>query len=97
MIGPGGETAISSTIDNDPEMPAYVVVYDPEGGFVAGGAWIDSPKEPYAANLNFYSAIYQWLVIAGAKAKYKVSGTINGGGNYSSILTAIDVSFKLIS
>lgn len=42
------------------------------------------------ANLNFHSTIYQWLVVAGARAQYKGSGTINGAGNYGFMLTAID-------
>lgn len=28
----------------------YIVVYDPEGGFVTGGGWINSPKGAYIAN-----------------------------------------------
>src|SRR5207249_7750740 len=42
------------------------------------------------ANLNFHSTSYDWLVIAGARAQYKGTGTINGAGNYGFILTAID-------
>jgi hypothetical protein len=42
------------------------------------------------ANLNFHSSSYQWLVVAGAKAKYKGSGTINGVGGYGFMLSAID-------
>jgi hypothetical protein len=42
------------------------------------------------ANLNFHSTIYEWLVVAGARAQYKGSGTINGAGNYGFMLTAID-------
>lgn len=42
------------------------------------------------ASLNFRSTIYEWLVVAGAKAQYKGSGTINGAGNYGFMLTAID-------
>ena len=42
------------------------------------------------ANLNFHSSSYQWLVISGAKAQYKGSGTINGEGDYGFMLTAID-------
>jgi hypothetical protein len=102
----------------------YVVVYDPEGGFVTGGGWIDSPAGAYvpdqaltgrasfgfvskyqkgatsptgntefqfkSANLNFHSESYEWLVIAGAKAKYKGTGTINGQGEYRFMLSAID-------
>ena len=43
-----------------------------------------------AGDLNFHSSVYEWLVIAGAKAQYKGSGTINGAGDYFFMLTAID-------
>jgi hypothetical protein len=102
----------------------YVVIYDPDGGFVTGGGWIMSPAGAYVpnpaltgkatfgfvakynkgatvptgntefqfhvANLNFKSASYDWLVVAGAKAQYKGLGTINGAGEYGFLLTAID-------
>jgi PKD repeat protein len=102
----------------------YAVVYDPSGGFVTGGGWIDSPAGAYtsdpdlsgkasfgfvskykkgattptgntefqfkAGGLNFHSDTYQWLVIAGHKATYKGTGTINGGGNYGFMISAID-------
>ncbi|MFC1984247.1 PKD domain-containing protein, partial [Chloroflexota bacterium] len=102
----------------------FVVIYDPEGGFVTGGGWIDSPEGAYiadasltgkadfgfvskykkgattptgqtqfqfkAGDLNFHSDAYEWLVIAGARAKYKGTGTINGEGNYGFMLTATD-------
>ena len=105
-------------------MFRYVVVYDPDGGFVTGGGWIDSPAGAYAANtdrtgkanfgfvskykkgqqtptgntefqfkagdLNFHSDNYDWLVIAGHKAMYKGTGTINGEGSYKFMLSAID-------
>jgi PKD repeat protein len=104
----------------------YIVVYDPNGGFVTGGGWIDSPEGAYKANtsltgkanfgfvskykkgqdtptgntefqfkagdINFHSKDYEWLVIiiAGAKAMFKGTGTINGEGSYKFILTGID-------
>ena len=43
-----------------------------------------------AGNLDFASTQYQWLVVAGARAQYKGEGTINGGGIYGFLLTAID-------
>ena len=43
-----------------------------------------------AGDMNFHSTIYEWLVVAGAKAQYKGSGTINGAGNYGFLLTATD-------
>ena len=104
----------------------YIVIYDPEGGFVTGGGWIWSPEGAYTpdpsltgkatfgfvskyrkgasvptgntefqfhvADLNFKSTSYDWLVIAGSKAKYKGTGTINGMGEYGFMLSAIDGS-----
>ena len=43
-----------------------------------------------AGDLNFHSSVYEWLVVAGARAQYKGTGTINGTGNYGFLLTAID-------
>jgi len=102
----------------------FIVIYDPDSGFVTGGGWIMSPEGAYAADptltgkanfgfvskykkgasvptgktefqfkagdLNFQSSSYDWLVIAGARAKYKGLGTINGAGNYGFMLTATD-------
>ena len=108
----------------DTEIYQYVVVYDPNAGFVTGGGWITSPAGSYVANpslsgkatfgfvskykkgqstpdgntefqfhaagMNFKSSVYEWLVIAGAKAQFKGSGTIDGAGNYGFMLMAID-------
>ncbi|MGD8794979.1 MAG: PKD domain-containing protein, partial [Anaerolineae bacterium] len=102
----------------------FVVVFDPDGGFVTGGGWIDSPAGAYTpdpsltgkatfgfvskykrgssipsgstqfhfqtAGLNFQSESYDWLVIAGAKAMFKGTGSINGTGHYGFLLSAID-------
>ncbi|MBP0639724.1 PKD domain-containing protein [Cupriavidus sp. AcVe19-6a] len=43
-----------------------------------------------SAKLNFHSENYDWLVVAGARAQYKGRGTINGAGDYSFLLTAVD-------
>jgi len=43
-----------------------------------------------AGNLNFHSDNYDWLVVAGDRAKYKGTGTINGAGDYGFMLTATD-------
>ncbi|HKZ26020.1 MAG TPA: hypothetical protein VJ398_09550 [Acidimicrobiia bacterium] len=43
-------------------------------------------------NLNFHSSSYQWLVVAGSKAQYKGTGTINGTGSYGFLLTAYNGS-----
>jgi PKD domain len=43
-----------------------------------------------AAGLRFRSTSYQWLVVTGAKAQIRGSGTVNGGGSYGFLLTAYD-------
>jgi large repetitive protein len=42
------------------------------------------------ARFNFHSSSYQWLVVSGAKAQYKGTGTVNGVAGYSFLLTATD-------
>lgn len=65
-------------------------------GFVSRykkGATVPSGNTEFqfqTASFNFHSTSYDWLVIAGAKAQYKGSGTINGVGDYAFMLTAID-------
>lgn len=43
-----------------------------------------------AGDLNLHSSSYQWLVVAGSKAMYKGTGTVNGESGYSFLLSAKD-------
>ncbi len=43
-----------------------------------------------AGNLNFKSTVYEWMVIAGARAQYRGAGKNNNAGDYRFMLTAID-------
>ena len=104
----------------------FAVIFDPEGGFVTGGGWIDSPAGAYvpdptltgkatfgfvakylagssvptgqtefqlrSGDLNFHSGVYEWLVVAGHKAQYQGTGTVNGAGDYGFMLTVIDAA-----
>jgi len=45
-----------------------------------------------AGDLNFKSTSYEWLVVAGSKAMFMGSGTINGAGDYAFMVSAIDGS-----
>jgi hypothetical protein len=117
-------TVSDSVGATDTAIYQFIVIYDPNGGFVTGGGWINSPAGGLIANpsltgranfgfvskyqngatvpngdtefqfkagdLNFKSTSYDWLVVAGAKAKYKGSGKINGSGDYGFQLTATD-------
>ena len=42
------------------------------------------------AGFNFHSSSYQWLVVSGARAQYKGTGTVNDAGDYGFLLTATD-------
>jgi hypothetical protein len=44
----------------------------------------------HEGNFDFHSSVYEWLVISGAKAQYRGTGTVNGAGNFGFILTATD-------
>lgn len=43
-----------------------------------------------AGDLNFNSSAYEWLVVAGSRAQFKGTGTINGEGDFGFMLTGID-------
>lgn len=51
---PGVYTIALTVVDddggNDTAEYRYIVVYDPEGGFVTGGGWIESPEGAYTAD-----------------------------------------------
>ncbi len=127
---PGVYSVVLTVTDGEGETGSavyqYVVVFDPNGSFVTGSGWIDSPAGAYqadplltgkanfgfvakykkgttipegntefqfnAGDLNFHSASYEWLVVAGSKAQFKGTGTINGEGSYQFIITAVDGS-----
>jgi probable HAF family extracellular repeat protein len=42
------------------------------------------------ANLDFHSDAYEWLVVAGARAQFKGTGSLNDVAGYKFMLTAID-------
>ena len=46
----------------------------------------------HAGDLNFHSTSYDWLVVAGTKAMFKGTGTINGTDEYKFMLSAEDDS-----
>lgn len=79
---------------------AYVPMPDAEGlatfGFVSKykkGANVPDGNTNFqfhAGGLHFKSTSYDWLVIAGSKAQYKGTGTINGQGSYKFMLSALD-------
>jgi beta propeller repeat protein len=53
-MAPGVYTIILSVSDGSCEEAVYeynyIVIYDPEGGFVTGGGWINSPEGAYTAD-----------------------------------------------
>ncbi len=52
----------------------YVVVYDPEGGFVTGGGWIESPEGAYRADPTLTGRANFGFV-----SKYKTGATVPTG------------------
>jgi hypothetical protein len=67
-----GQTAQANTVNGD---PAFVVIYDPNGGFVTGGGWIMSPV---------VSALSQYMSVSakanfGFVSKYQKGATVPTG------------------
>lgn len=56
------------------EATVYLPVYDPNGGFVTGGGWIDSPAGAYKADMGLTGKAHFGFV-----AKYKKGSTIPDG------------------
>jgi hypothetical protein len=89
ILSPGGACRIVALCGSTAEGKASF-------GFVSGyqhGATVPTGNTEFqfhAGHFGFSSRSYEWLVIAGAKAQYKGSGTINGAGDYGFMLTATD-------
>jgi hypothetical protein len=62
-------------------------------GYFKGNSSVPSGRTDFhfhAADFNFTSTTYEWLVISGAKARYRGTGQVNGAGQYGFALTAWD-------
>jgi PKD repeat protein len=44
----------------------------------------------HVGDLRFGSTSYDWLVVSGSKARFKGSGTINGAGDFSFLVSVVD-------
>ncbi|MCL5958790.1 MAG: PKD domain-containing protein [Chloroflexi bacterium] len=94
----GGFVTGAGLIDSPPGAYVYnpSLVGKANFGFVARyqqGATTPSGNTQFRfqmANLGFASTTYEWLVVSGARAQFKGSGTLNGSGDYGFMLTAID-------
>ena len=49
VVDGAGTAAETDLVSND--LPAFVVIYDPNGGFVTGGGWINSPAGAFHPEL----------------------------------------------
>lgn len=75
---PGVYTVVVSVEDDDGGADQgvfeYVVVYDPDGGFVTGGGWIDSPPGAYAPD-----PLLTGKASFGFVSKYKKGASVPSG------------------
>jgi len=72
----------------DTEVFQYVVIYDPSGGFVTGGGWIDSPAGAYVPDPTLTGTANFGFV-----SKYKKGQTVPDG-NTEFQFQAGDLNFK---
>jgi len=66
----------------------YIVIYDPEGGFVTGGGWIDSPAGAYLADTSLSGR-----ATFGFVSRYKKGATVPTG-NTQFQFSAGDLNFE---
>lgn len=85
IVSPEGACASDPTLSGKANF-GFVSKYK-KGASVPSG---NTEFQFQAAGLKFTSSAYDWLVMAGAQAKFKGVGTINGQGDYGFMLTAID-------
>lgn len=91
VTGGGWITSPAGAYPADPELTGKA-----HFGFVSRykhGATVPTGNTSFqfqAASLRFKSSSYEWLVVAGGRAQVKGAGTLNGGGDYGFLLTAID-------
>ena len=77
--------------DSGESVFQYVVVYNPEGGFVTGGGWIDSPEGAYAADPTLTG-----IARFGFISKYKKGATTPSGQTHFRFRVA-DLDFRSTS
>jgi len=82
-----GEMDVANTVNDDADFPAFIVVYDPDGGFVTGGGWIDSPAGALLDSTAEGKANFGFV------SKYK-KGKIVPEGNTEFRFNAGDFRFK---
>lgn len=61
--------------------------------YVKGNSTAPSGRTDFhfnVANFTFTSTAYEWLVVSGAKARFRGTGQVNGAGNFGFALTAWD-------
>ncbi len=71
-----GASGEATKVLND--LPAYVVIYDPSGGFVTGGGWIWSPPGAFHPDLSEFEPI-EGRANFGFVSKYKKGGATPTG------------------
>lgn len=91
-----GVYAVSMTVTDDDDgsdtsVYEYIVVYDPSGGFVTGGGWIDSPAGAYTADPGLSGK-----ATFGFVARYR-KGANTPDGNTEFQFRAGDLTFKSTS
>ncbi len=74
-----GAAVTATIVNNDPTMPAFVVIYDPSCGHVTGGGWIISPAGALKWIPGGVALNAEGKATFGFNAKYKKGATVPAG------------------
>lgn len=90
VCDPTGTVGEADLVEND--LLAYVVIYDPDGGFVTGGGWINSPAGAFHRDLEEFAGVTGKATF-GFVAKY-LKGAKVPTGNTEFQFKAGNLNFK---
>jgi hypothetical protein len=88
-----GTVGQAEVVEN--ELLAYVVIYDPNGGFVTGGGWINSPASAFHPDLEEFAGVTGKATF-GFVAKYQKGANLPTG-NTEFQFKAGNLNFKSVT
>jgi hypothetical protein len=84
-VGPMAMSTLAASDSTDSKVTFAFVCNYKKGSSVPTGS-----AEIYVDGMNFHAGAYDWMLVNGAKAQFKGTGSIDGQEGYGFMVTAID-------